>query len=276
MARSTDMYGSEGSVPTAQPTGLGAPQISAHASPEDFGSQIGAGVQKLGEAGEQLAAKYGQMVNENLMTQADVSFSTKLGQLKAGLTTKTGQAAYDAFPQYQKDVAQAFQDSRANLPLGAQHGFDMLAARSMANHIADGSTYATSQLKEGLRATGSDLSNKNIQAILGLSPEAAADKNRVDEHIGNAVYGLQIGMDENHPGLKTDPNTGQVNFDESTPEGKGLKAQYETGVNNIITQAQSNRFDVLAKNNPLGAATSVQYEVHSISRSAVVFLNKHK
>ena len=251
-----NIYGSEGSVPfdpSVAPTGGTDAQMREHADPAEMGAAIGQGVSKVGEAATNLATQYGNIVNENLMTKADVDFSTRLGQLKADLTSKTGMAAYNAYPQYQADVAQAFQDSRANLPLGAQHGFDMLGARTMANHIADASSFAAGQLKEARRSEGADLTNSNIQAILQLSPEAAADKNRVDEHTGHAFYGLQMGMDENHPGLKTDPNTGEVSFDESTPAGQGLKTEYEANKDNIVTRIQSNRFDVLSKSDPLGA-----------------------
>lgn len=249
-----DEYGSAGSVPYAPnvaPTGLGTPNRNISANGADFGAQVGAGMEKVGEAAQQLTDQYGKMVNETLMTKADVDFTTKLGQLKGDYISKSGLAAFNAFPQYQKDVAQAFQDTRANLPGGAQHGFDMLGAKTMGNHIADGSTYAASQLKEANRASGSDLTNVNIQAA--LDPSVAADPERVQWHQDSAIYGLQTQLDDNHPGLKTDPETGEVGFDESTPEGKGLKAQYEANKSDIITRIQTSRFDTLAKSDPLGA-----------------------
>lgn len=275
MARaSQNEYGLAGSVPydpSVAPTGLSAPTLSARANPEDFGAQVGQGVQKVGEAAEGLAKQYGDIVNETLMTKVDADFATKLGQLKADYNSKTGMAAFNAFPQYQAAVAQTFQDSRANLPLGAQHGFDMLGARTMANHIADGSGYATSQLKEAQRASGSDLENVNIKAI--LDPNVAADSNRTAEHIGHAVYGAQMQMDENHPGLKTNPETGEKTFDESTPEGKGLKAEYDANVNNIITRGQVNRFDTLAKGDVLGAFGIYQQERNSLPKQTQITLD---
>ena len=274
MAGSKDEYGDYGSVPNSVPLqGSGAGPLAVRASPEDFGAQVGAGVQKVGAQAEDLSKQYGDMVNETLMTKADTAFATRLGQLKADLQSKSGLAAFNAYPQYQKDVAQAFQDSRANLPMGAQRGFDMLGARTMANHIADASSFAASQLKEQQRYDGADLKNQAIQSILQLPPQGAADPNRVDEHIGHAIYGLQKEMDPDHPGLKVDPTTGEKSFDESTPEGKGLKAQYEAGVNSIITQAQSNRFDVLAKGDVLGAFNLYQQERPNFPKQTQITLD---
>lgn len=238
--------------PTVQPEETtGAQPMGVHANPEDFGSQVGQAVENAGDKGFELVQKQQGIVNETMMTNADAAFATKVGQIKADYTSKTGMAAYTAFPQYQADVKQAFQESRADLSPAAQHGFDMLGARTMANHIADGSTYATSQLKEAQRSSGAEMTNVNMQAA--ADPDVASNPARVAEHTGHAIYGLQMQMDENHPGLQKDPDTGQISFNESTPEGQGLKAQYEAQKNDIITRIQSNRFDTLAKNDALGA-----------------------
>lgn len=269
---SADLYGTYGSVPNQQPLqGSGASPLGVHANADEFGGQIGQGVQKLGVTAEGLADKYGNMVNETLMTKADADFATKVGQLKADYQSKTGMAAFNAFPDYQKAVAQAFQDSRANLPLGAQHGFDMLGARTMANHIADGSSYATSQLNEARRSAGADMTNVNMQAA--ADPNVAVDPKRVAEHTGHAIYGLQMQMDENHPGLKTSNETGEISFDESTPDGQGLKAQYEAQKNDIITKIQSNRFDTLSKNDALGAYGMYLNERSSLPQQTQVALD---
>ena len=255
MARgSEDVYSTYGSVPTVNPSGaVPGAHLGVQASPSDFGAQIGQGIEKVGGATGEVAEKFGQIYNENLMTQADIGFATKLGQLKADFTSKTGQAAYDAYPAYQAAIGQAFQDTRANLPLGAQHGFDMLGGRTMANHIADGSSYATSQLKEQQRYDGSSLTNLATQGVLTIPPSQLVDPHgRVAEHTADAIWGLQKQMDENHPGLKQNEN-GEYTFDESTPEGQGLKAQYEAQKSDIITKIQSNRFDVLSKNDAIGA-----------------------
>ena len=272
MARDApDVYGSSGAVPTVQPTGLGAPNLSVHASPEDFGAQIGGAVQKVGAAGEALAAKYGQMVNENLMTKADVSFATKLGQLKADYTSKSGQAAWDAFPQYQADIAQAFQDSRANLPVGAQHGFDMLGARTMANHIADGSNHAVSQLKEQQRYNHSDLANQNVQAL--LDPNVAASPERSQYHLDTLHYAAQAQIDSDHPGLTTDPKTGTVSFDESTPQGVDLKNNFQQRLDTYLSQGYVNKYDTLAKQDVFAAHDAYQQDRDNIPKAGQVALD---
>lgn len=272
MARSApDSYGSEGSVQTVMPTAGHVAPISAHASPEDFGGQVGQGIQKVGQAGEELAAKYGTMVNETLMTKADTDFATKLGQLKADYTSKTGMAAFNAFPQYQAAVAQAFQESRAGLPMGAQHGFDMLGARTMANHIADGSSYATSQLKEQQRDNYSNLANSSLQQL--LDPDVAANPERSQYHLDTLHYAAQAQMDTDHSGLKTDPENGTVSFDEDKPEGKALKANFEQRLDSYLSQGYVNRYDTLAKKDVFGAYDAYQQDRSSMPKSAQVALD---
>ncbi len=273
MAGSKDEYGSAGSVPYAPnvaPTGLNAPGMSERASPEAMGAAVGAGVSKVGEAAEGLAKEYGGMINDTLMTNADSALAQKVGQIKGAYLQNTGLAAAAAFPKYQADLEAARQEARAGLPLGAQHGFDMLATRSIAAHIADGSTHAATQIRQANIMSGTDLSNQNVQAV--LDPDIAKDPERVQWHQDSAIHGLQMTLDENHPGLKTNEN-GEVTFDESKPEGRNLKAAYDARKDDIIAQTQMNRFNALAKGDVLGAFGIYQQDRSSLPKPAQVQLD---
>ena len=66
MARAEDLYGEMGSVPTAGQdvtpvNGSGARPLNLHANPEDFGAPIGAGLQKIGQEGQQIAQQFQEM-----------------------------------------------------------------------------------------------------------------------------------------------------------------------------------------------------------------------
>lgn len=267
-----DLYGDEGSVPRQIPlSGSGGHPMSVRANPEDFGAQIGQGEQKIGEAAQGLANEYGGMINETLLTKADAALAQKIGQIKGEYLQNTGLSAAAAFPKYQADLEAARQEARANLPLGAQRGFDMVSMRTVANHMADGSTYAAGQIKADRIDSGTALANSHVQAV--LDPDVAKNPERVQWHQDSAIYGLQMSLDEKHPGLKTDPETGTVNFDESKLEGQNLKAQYQAGVDNIITQTQTNRFNALAKGDVLGAFGIYQQERDSLPKPARVQLD---
>lgn len=61
---SENVYGSEGSVPYSpdvRPTGLNQPSLGVHASPESFGAQVGRGVEKFGNTGEEIANHFAEM-----------------------------------------------------------------------------------------------------------------------------------------------------------------------------------------------------------------------
>lgn len=273
MARTpSDEYGSFGSVPDkVSVDGSGAGPMGVHATPDMMGAKIGQGIEKVGDTAQGLAEMYGKMVNETLMTNADAALAKKVGELKGAYLQNTGLAAAAAFPQYQSDLEAARQEARSSLPMGAAHGFDMLSMRTIANHMADGSTYAASQVRQANIDSGTSLSNANVQAV--LDPDVAKDPERVQWHQDSAIHGLQMTLDENHPGLKTDPETGTINFDESKPEGRALKAEYEANVNNIIAKTQVNRFQALSKGDVLGAFGIYKQERDSLPKPAQVELD---
>lgn len=256
---------------TEQSSGNLGGGMGVAAKPEDFGSQVGAAIEKSGDSGFDVALKQQGMVNETMMTNADAALATKVGQIKGAYLQNTGLAASAAYPQYQADLEAARQEARANLPPAAAHGFDMLSMRTIANHIADGSTYAAGQVRQANIDAGTNLTNANVQAV--LDPNAASDPSRVQYHQDSAIHGLQMTLDENHPGLKTDPETGTVSFDDSTPAGRALKSNYEAAKDNIITQVQTNRFDTLAKGDVLGAFGIYQQERDTFPRPTQVRLD---
>jgi len=258
-------------VPSVEAQGGGGTPMGVRSTPADMGAQVGEAATGLGDAAFQAAQKQQGIYNETAMTNADSALAVKVGQIKGAYLNNTGQAAVDAYPKYQADLEAARQETRATLPAGAQHGFDMLATRTIAAHIADGSTYAATQNRAALIDAGTNLSNVNVQAV--LDPSVASDPARVQWHQDSAIHGIQMGMDENHSGLKTDSDTGTVSFDESKPEGKQLKAQYQNRVNDIITQVQTNRFDTLAKGDVLGAFNIYQQDRAGFPRPTQVALD---
>ncbi len=259
------------SVPTVESSGGGGTPSGVRANPNEFGAQVSGAVEDAGKTGFDLAQKQQGMINETAMSNADADFATKVGKIKGDYTSLSGMAAYNAFPQYQENIKQAFQESRANLPAAAQRGFDMMATRTMANHVADGSSYASSQLKEANRDAYSNVANSQLQAL--LDPDTAMSKERSDYHLDSIKFATQAQMDEDHPGLKRDPETGTVNFDESTTEGRQLKAEFQRRLDANLSQGYVNKYDTLAKLNPINAYGQYQEERDKMPRSAQVALD---
>lgn len=258
-------------VPSAEPQINATGPMSVRANPNEFGAQVSEQMQQTGNEVFQMAQKQQGMINETAMTKADADFAVKVGQIKGQYTTLTGQSAFNAFPQYQTDIKTAFDESRAGLPPAAQRGFDMMATRTMANHIADGSSYASSQLKEANRDAYSSMANANMQAL--LDPSIASDPKRAEYHLDSLKYAAQAQVDENSPGLKTDPESGAVNFDESTHEGQHAKAQFQQKLDSYLTQGYINRYDTLAKSDVFGAFDQYQNDRDNMPRAAQVALD---
>lgn len=252
-------------------SGSGATYQQERASPEAFGAASAGGEGVLGKNVSDVGEQMLKVANETAMIGADTSFAIKAGRLKADLMTKTGAAAYNAFPQYQKDMQAAFQESRTGLPGGAQRGFDLMAARTMANHIVDGSSYAASQLKEDLRDKYTSNNNEHFMAL--LDRDVAKSDERSQYHLDSLQFNSQAQIDSDHPGLKKDEETGQVTFNEETPEGRNLKDEVQRRTDMLLSQGYINRYETLAKSNVYAAYDKYQQERDKIPRSGQVVLD---
>lgn len=262
-------------VSTVDASGGGGTAMSASANPNDFGADIGAAAQKVGDTGFDIAEKQQGMINETTMTNADTALAVKAGEINANYKSLTGLAANAAFPQYQADLEAARQEARANLPPAAQRGFDMLSTKTIASHIIDGSSYAATQLKEANRDSFADSTNVHIQQIL-QQPAAQLENDKDFQHtLGVITYNTQAQLDEGHPGLQKDPETGNVKFDESKPEGVALKAEYQKNLDSNISQAYVNRYSTLAKQDLTGSYNKYQQDRDSIPRPAQVSLDAY-
>lgn len=244
---------------------------TAQANPNAFGAQMGQQMDKAGADVTQVADKFRGLLNDTAMTNADTELATRVGKIKGEYMSQTGTAAVNAFPKYQQDLISAYNDVKSTLNGGAIHGFDMLATKTIANHVADGSGYMASQAKQAQRESGTSLQNVNVAAL--LDPQVASDPERAAYHQATALHGLQMSMDENAPGMKTDEKTGVVSFDLSKPEGIAAKANYDAKVDDLITQAQTNRFTTLAKGDLWGAHSLYQQEREHLPKEAQVHLD---
>ena len=258
-----DEYGADGSVP--EKVGFDPAQsLNVRANPNDFGGQIGEAVQGAGKTAEDLAVQYGGMVNDTLATNADANLAVKIGQIKGDYLSKSGMEAYNSYPQYQNDIQQAFQDGRQGLTLGAQKAYEMIATRTVANHLADGSGYAAQQLKQANVDSYSSLQNVSVQRL--LDPSVASNPARTGEVLGTLVHAEQSKIDLDHPGLKTDPETGELSFDESKPEGTQLKTQYQQNVDSLMSQARVTQFNTLSRPDVMGVLPA--YDLYKEMRAS--------
>lgn len=252
MAEKPDnVYGSYGSVPSVLPEGGGPRPMSVRADASDFGGQIGQAGEKLGGEGSDLAAHYQGIINETLATNAESQLIQKNSMLKGQLMATEGMETYHAMPAYRAAIADD-NDIRSSLPLGALRMYDQLATRQKANYLGDAEGYAAGQIKKANMDSGALLVNAN--QFQAQDPNIASDPAKIGEAIGNVKTGIQMQMDENAPGLKKDPTTGAVSFDESTPEGRKAKTDYQTQVDHHTGIVWDNAINAVADRDPLKAS----------------------
>lgn len=259
----SDLYGTFGSVPSNLPQGGGGTPISARASPDDFGAQVGGAVSKAGATAEQfgnqlndLAIKTQGMVNETLATNAEADYLAKSGQKTGEFRSLTGLEAAQALPQYTKDIQDLRTQMRQSLPAGANRAFDLLTVRHEGYSLNDANIYVAGQTKKAQQDAGLNL--VNASAIAAGMPDIANNDQRFDEHLGSIKYGVQMQMDDATgpgTGLKEHPETGAIDFDQEAPEGKAAKANYENAVNYATGLAWQNRLNTISNHDPAAAAS---------------------
>ncbi len=225
---SQDLYGEFGSVPNQQPLqGTGAGPLSVRASPEDFGAQVGQGLQKVGEAGEGVASQYGGLIMETAANQAELHYIQASGDLKAKYQQYEGLQAEAMRPQYEAELQGLHNEFRNNLPLGAQRMFDGATIRSLGNQTSEYSSYAASQVKDANLKSNDALADASIAKAGNLptvtDPTQFGEANGTIIHAANAVADIK-GWAASATG--TDPETGKLTFSDDT-QSQTIKSQYE-------------------------------------------------
>lgn len=256
-----DEYGSFGSVPNQQPLqGSGAGPLNVRANPEDFGAQIGEGIKNVGNTAAEVTQKFANIAMETAQNTAEVNFIKDAGDLKAKYMQLEGDAAVNARPQYEADMQALQQKHAEGLPLIAMHGYNVNTTRSLRFATSDYAGYAASQGKQALMDSGG--AQVDIGKMKASDPSVASNDAAFGEFaLAPIAHGSQTQLDLDHPGLKTDPETGIVNFDESKPEGQNLRAQFENNLNHHMGLAWETRFDTLSKTiGPIAAYDKFQQD----------------
>lgn len=239
-----DLYGADGSVPNQQPLqASGAQAMNVRSTPEDMGAAIGQGVQKVGEAGEQVANMYGGLVLETASNQAELGYIKASGDLKAKYSQYEGLQAEAMRPQYEQDLETIHQQFRGNLPLGAQRAFDSNTSRSLGYQTGEYASYAAGQVKQANLSSNDALADASI-AHAGNLP-SVLDSQRFGElngtitHAANAVADIK-GWASLATG--TDAETGKLTFGDDA-QSQATKTQYEQ----YIAEKQSKLYLTAAK-----------------------------
>lgn len=252
--KTSSPYSSEGSVPNVTASGPATPEMNVHASPQDFGAQVGGAIEKAGNEGFDLAMKQQGMINETQMNQAEVGFIKDSGDLRAKYSQYEGLQAEAARPQYAADLAALHAQYRQGLSPIVQKGFDSTTLRQMANQTNEYSGYAAGQVKQ---ANVKSQDAVGDTAVAGAGNLATVLDNRqfnglvgAITHTGNAlsdIHGDSI--------LATGLDDGKGNYSyPNTPEGQAAQARHMQYTNAKLGQLYLTGAKTIADNQGSQAA----------------------
>lgn len=250
--------------------------IHAEATPQDFGSQVAAAGEQLGQTGQKLgdeatsvALEQQGMVNQSLAQNAETDYVTKLSAITDGYKSLEGLDAVNAKPQITAQIAALKQQTLANIPTGgAQRAFAQLAQRHEANALMDAGSYYTSQIKAGLVNSSHAMTANAINQAGSFS--VASDDSRFNYSLQTANVGLNDMMKTQGYGsvMTVDPKTGAASFDTSTPQGQQAQQVYTDQHDALIGKAWTSRIHALA-DDPQSGNPANAFAVFQQNRSQI-------
>lgn len=263
-----DAYGTYGSVPQpVEVNGTGGQPIHAQASENDFGGNIDQAITGAANQAQETIQKFQGMQNETFATNADVALSAKMGEIKGQFKSLSGQEAVDALPKTLDSINKAFQETRAGLPPAAAQGFDSMAKRSLGYSMGEVNEYAAGQFKAANNQSAiNGLVQKQMEA---KDPSVANDDTRFGETLGDIKHFSAQTLDTDHPGFSKDDN-GQITGYKDDENGVALHSNYKDLVDYHTGVAWTNRYDTLAKQDPIAAMSNFQENKSQIPPVAAV------
>lgn len=256
MARggSPDVYGSEGSVPDKVSMGGVGESNPTRANPNDFGAQVGEGLQKIGVMGEQTAGQINGLIAETASNQAELAFIKSSGDLKAKYSKYEGLQAEAMRPQYEADLQATHDQFRNNLPPAAQKMFDSATIRSLGTQTSEYANYSAGQIKQANLKSHDALADNAAASAGNLSvvtdPAQFGKLAATIVNSGNAIADIR---GDAISATGTNSDTGNYSYSD-TPEGKAAEARHLQYTNAKLSNLYETAVKTVADNQGAAAA----------------------
>lgn len=245
-------------VPTVSPTtGMPDDYLRLQASPEAFGSQVGAAVQKAGssvtDAGTKavdIAVQYQGVLNQAATNAADIQLAVEGGKVNTAFRTKAGFDAVNSKDQAVNDYIAVNNQIRGSLNPAAARAYDQLANRRISYTIADMNDYAAQQQKAGIK--GGIQASRQLAVDQASHIEVAGNDNRFGFELGSVKATLNDELTNPAAGgiLAGVPFKQQkdatLEFDQTTQQGKTAQAIYDNELNQEVGKVWGLRLQTLA------------------------------
>lgn len=195
-------------------------------------SHFGGALDKVGDELFARAAAMQEMNQQAAADRASVDAATQMGQLHAKYTTLTGDAAVQAYPQYQKDLADVVSKSREGLESPyAQQYYDRDTRRFQMNYLTTAGSYAAQQNKQFNKDTLKASTDVTLNQV-GVNP--------LDQNAWNA------NLD------KVKQNASQAMDLDGVPADSPIRT---AKIDDEISKATARRISEIAKSQPQTAQT---------------------
>lgn len=219
MARSSDEYGSFGSVVDVLPTGGATPSMNVRANPNDSGAQIGAAIEGLGNTAQALTQKYQQIATE---AKVNDDYANKYVPAAAALRNKydqlQGQDKIHGYDGYIKSLQDLNKQFTTGYSLNGQQMMSGQINRHLTNEIMGAQAdLAKSQIEFSNRAAAD-----KIQADSGYAAQNYNNPEIVDQVMRS--NDAMITMQHIDNGIEPNSEENKFVIDEAKRAAKGEAA----------------------------------------------------
>jgi hypothetical protein len=218
--RTNDVYGTYGSVPTAEPVDstIPNPRLNVESNPNDFGAQIGGATQKLGgtlqnvaEQTNQYAIKLGDIYNQSSARDGVVSASQELSDAENEFKQNKGNNAVAAYKVFQQKAAGINEKYASSMPTnGAQLLFKNDFSHEVNGAIFRSGAYVADQAEQAQTASlnASMANNVNQFAMNANNPTRSGYLDKIQNDA--LQYAHHLGLDPDTADKLVSHNIGEA------------------------------------------------------------------
>lgn len=280
MARNQDNYDPNNTV---APGGGVSSSLTTKASPQEMGGQVAQAVQGFGQTVEKVADdrfKIGLqeqgLANEHAATVAEQQLAIDGGKIYDQYKSMTGLDAANSKDKAVNDYVTLSNKIREGLGNpAAQRAYDQMATRRVSFAVQDMNSYAATQRKDAYK--NGRLASITLAKEEASRPEVAGNPIQFNDSLASVIFSTNDIFTNPDYGLirtiepKTDPKTGLLQYDTSTPDGRVAQKTYDAYIQKESGDVFTNAAKTLAVDNPMKAHDFI--ESNKSRMSAATYAN---
>lgn len=235
--------------------------LNVRANPQEFGAQVGQGLEKVGQTlgqssdlAQQYAVTAQGFLNEHAANMAEQDATIKGGQIYDEYKKNTGLAAANSKDQYVAAIQQVYNKVGEGLNPAARRAYEQQSIRRLSFTIQDMNSYAADQTKSALKTGKQSAIDLSVARVGQYS--VASNPGQFGFEVGTSIFHLNdiltnpaVGGPYAGLAVKTNKD-GTLSFDTSTLQGQTAQADYDNQRNQLLTKMWVARGDALFDGDP--------------------------